>query len=439
MTDYTPKKPKGYDLSSVLNWLQKLPDAGRNLALALMGMGVALFLFGVLALQARWYYDDDGSLNLDLRIVSVSISAETPLVTRVTETATASQTPVPTSTPNEVVTYPTLTAIASQRATPAPTVPVACAFPYVPGINYPWHRYGLDFGVSNWGHSGITTRVERVRSEFAYLQQHEVKVIRWFLFADGRAAPDIDTDGHFSFDGKTFADIDRALALAEQYDLQIVFVLFDHNLLARAEIDGPTQMYGRANWVTDEAIRANLLAEAVQPLLVRYGQSDVIAGWEVMNEPEAGMAVPGGWFWSYTYPEQPIIDLHAEVVALVQRWTQHPAILGSTNVALMQSDRWAGIPFDIRTHHYYDWMRSEPAWAIDTPAEVLADVPVVLGEFPTANSRQSITGYLDNTRQLGYASAWPWSLVADDNQSDFRAVAEQYAEWHRANPCEAQP
>jgi hypothetical protein len=42
----------------------------------------------------------------------------------------------------------------------------------------------------------------------------------------------------------------------------------------------------------------------------------------------------------------------------------------------------------------------------------------VLGEFPTSGSARSCAHIVDAARAAGYASAWPWSLLADDTSTN---------------------
>jgi hypothetical protein len=56
------------------------------------------------------------------------------------------------------------------------------------GVNYPGLEYAEDFGSGPRGHVGVSSRgkYERVNSDFAPIGECGVRVVCWFLFADGR-------------------------------------------------------------------------------------------------------------------------------------------------------------------------------------------------------------------------------------------------------------
>src|SRR3989442_2554379 len=60
------------------------------------------------------------------------------------------------------------------------------------------------------------------------------------------------------------------------------------------------------------------------------------------------------------------------------------------------------------------------------------DHPVVVGEFPAANSSTAnLQQYLDTWFNNGYAGAWPWSVKAvDGNGSPNAAVFQPWATAH---------
>src|SRR5437762_12433090 len=95
---------------------------------------------------------------------------------------------------------PTLTAAGCaapqqlRRTQPGPAaLPMAGEF-FLAGVNYPWHKCGHDFGSTRWGHEGVSSRKSypEVEADFAYFEKHQVQVIRWFVFSDGRASPEFD-------------------------------------------------------------------------------------------------------------------------------------------------------------------------------------------------------------------------------------------------------
>ena len=56
------------------------------------------------------------------------------------------------------------------------------------GVNYPWRKYGQDFGRGGPVHVGMSLAEAReiVARDFVQIQNIGATVIRWFLFGDGR-------------------------------------------------------------------------------------------------------------------------------------------------------------------------------------------------------------------------------------------------------------
>lgn len=55
-----------------------------------------------------------------------------------------------------------------------------------------------------------------------------------------------------------------------------------------------------------------------------------------------------------------------------------------------------------------------------------------LGEYPTRNSQASIEQVLDLARGAGYAGAFAWSVLAQDEASDFASAGPALARWSAA-------
>ncbi|MEO0601085.1 MAG: hypothetical protein AAF211_06590, partial [Myxococcota bacterium] len=57
---------------------------------------------------------------------------------------------------------------------------------FVVGANLPWLNYGHDFGRA-WGDRGVRSSESRVRLEDDFDAMTGADVVRWFVYADGRA------------------------------------------------------------------------------------------------------------------------------------------------------------------------------------------------------------------------------------------------------------
>lgn len=366
---------------------------------------------------------------------AAAVASATPLPPTATFTPSVTATPSATPTPTATAT-PTSTPTPTHTPTPTPTSLVdsaICPFGMGMGLNYPWHRYGIDFGVSDWGYSGLATRPARVREDFAYMQAHGVRVIRWFLFGDARAAPNFNPDGSVTLEDQFYADMDVALEIAAEYDIKIMFVLFDFRLADLPRELSGIYVGGHADVIRDPALRQALRDGALRPLFERYGQHPNIIAWEVMNEPEGAMDIEEGRWLDDSVSAEQMQQFVREVVDDIHTYTVHNATIGSLNRNTLL-DYWTEIDFDIYQYHYYEYM--EPDYPVDYAASDLGlDRPVVIGEFPSATNNLSLEEYLDLFERNGYIGAFPWSLRATDPLSDFATVAEAYRAWGAARDC----
>ena len=305
------------------------------------------------------------------------------------------------------------------------------------GVNYPWHHYGHDFGDTAWGHDGVSAAAstEQVESDFAYLKSQGVRVVRWFLFADCRAAPEFDPEGNATgFDEHFYADLDAALAAAEKHDLRLMPVLLDFHLADEAKDSNGVQTGGRASMVTDSAKRKAFLDNALRPLLQRYGNRKSIVAWDVMNEPEGAMDIEGGrWVKEAVAPEAMKLFVR-DTVEYIHEYSSQQATVGSASRGMLSN--WIGSGLDLYQFHYYDKMADQ--YPLDYQcADLNLDKPCIVGEFPTKNAERTIVDYLDVILQNGYAGALPWSFRGDDDSSDFKAIASEFATWAKTHGVDA--
>lgn len=304
---------------------------------------------------------------------------------------------------------------------------------FILGVNYPWHNYGHDFGKTEWGHNGISSpeNLSILHADFEFLKNHRVNVVRWFLFADCRAAPEFDEEGKVTgFDEYFFADMDMALSIAQQHHIHLILVLLDFKIADKAEWDSGVKLYGRASLITDNEVRQSFYDHALIPLLQTYGNHPNILAWEVMNEPELAIIQAENWV-------EEAVDLSAmqsfvnEIVDHIHHYTSQQVTLGSSRRRWL--DLWTDSSLDYYQFHYYENM-TEPADDFDFPYEDLElDKPCIIGEFPTKGADLSLTHYLNTILQNRYAGAFPWSYRAGDAHSDFIAVAEEFKSWADSN------
>jgi hypothetical protein len=290
------------------------------------------------------------------------------------------------------------------------------AVPFALGANVPWIRYGGDFGANAWWPGGglaATGIPDEVRDRFHALQERGVTTFRWFLFCDGRAGINFSDAGEpLGLDDRVLPDLDAALTFASEARIQIVFTLFDFLWCAPREEAGGVNIHGRQAVIADSRLRGALLERVVCPVLDRYGRHTAVYAWDVMNEPEWALKAIG---------RRSMRTFITETVSLVRERTSKPVTVGLAGANGLDLVREAGL--DFYQVHWYDKHDAESPLARPV-ADYGLDGPLILGEFPTKGSRRTPAAILDAARDAGYAGAWFWSMLADDDASDYAAAIE---------------
>jgi hypothetical protein len=287
-------------------------------------------------------------------------------------------------------------------------------------------HYGHDFGrAAPWPHDGIrsTDSKSRLDADFAYLKSQGCSVVRWWLFGDCRATPEFDENGFVSgVEQEFFSDIDAALEIAQKHEMYIIFVLFDYLLCDTAQVVNGVKLFGRAELITVPKKREAFLENALQPLLQRYGQHPSIIAWEVINEPEWAMDIPGGGSVGELVTAE---DMHAFVqscVDVIHQNARQPVTVGSASQRWL--DEWKNRGLDFLSFHHYEQELFEPYSELG-----LGNTPCLIGEFPTQNAPMPLEEFLKASRRGGFAGALVWALNSEDEHSDFKEQASIFRSW----------
>lgn len=350
--------------------------------------------------------------------------------------------------------------------TAANLVPKYCDTWFLSGVNVPWQNtgYGADFGtVEEWGqHLYSAAQTEAM---FAELQAAGVNTVRWWVFTDGRGAPEFSANNGGTvtgLDANFLPSMASAVQLADQYDLYIVFSLWDFAMLFNdsTAFDRGEHSGGHRNLFVNSSARQSFIDNALLPMLAHpvgeytLGTHPHILAWEIMNEPE------------WTVSELDAVDSRvpqpvslaqmqrfvAELSSVIHQNSNQMVTVGSaalkwnSDTALGATGNiWADdqlAPYaadgtlDFYQIHYYHWMDGDGVnWSfsplVNSYADASLDKPTVIGEFSANedNMNQFLTGLLNN----GYAGAWSWGYEQVDAHGGWADSKAGYTTFNQNN------
>jgi hypothetical protein len=316
---------------------------------------------------------------------------------------------------------------------------------FMVGVNYPWQNFGADFGgVSKWEVAGVSRIPGTHVSLLADMKAHGADVVRWWVLPDFRSdAVVFDEAGNIvGLGGTAVADIQKALAIAGDTGVHLMFCLFSFDAFRPTSQTSGVRIESLAPIVRDPAARRALVDLVVRPLaraVQRSPQQDRLVAWDLINEPEWAMKGKNP-YGDPAYTPTPGLDPveHAQMEAFVAEVgaalkEETPGVkltLGSVGVKWAHA--WKNVGLDFYQVHWYDWL--ETRWPhVGTPESYgLGDKPVVVGEFPAAGMAGKTFYELASTWSAkGYAGALGWSYHTMD--ADDVASMKRFSE---ERPCE---
>lgn len=350
------------------------------------------------------------------------------------------------------------------------------------GINYPWLHCGWDFGPPPPGYGTREGDFELIASDLQRLAASGVRIVRWFVLADGfvygtgQAAPQ-RRGSVFRFSAEArleptfFTDFARLLRLCENTGLKLLPVLLDFHCafpgLDRHTRDASTlwlwhrgsRKGGRKAWLNGARERAARLPEGyvkggrrdllldpearerffdrvLTPLLeVSQQHAGAIYAWDLFNEPE--WVTPSN-LAERLFSRGPRVSLgtmQAFLRAGLSRIRAHgfvPTVGFARAASIHRYDRPA-LGLGLNQVHYYPVGRRarlrEPKFPNGLPCMLgeLASHPLLPQPWPDLPAtQQGPRARLLLARKLGYEAALLWSYRASDRATDpSRSAVEQ--------------
>jgi hypothetical protein len=330
------------------------------------------------------------------------------------------------------------------------------------GVNYPWLDYGWDFGLGPpaWRGDRMEPRwLGRIDDDLSRLYHLGVRIIRWFVLADGLtygtgsqapyaqvdsrawrfAPPPLGSDvlDHFARLLARFA----AFNATGQQPIQLLPVLIDFHFCHRgapvSTIEASTPdgsiadfgwvKQGRAEAITDAAQRRMFLDLALDPLLEASQQNaETIYAWELINEPDW---ITNGWHPDRRRTHPIDADAMQDFLSAGVERIRSAGFKATVGFAMLETLLASGVTADLHQFHHY------PGGARVLPADPFgADSPAILGEFATSPTDiwpelgledQSVLNRLVRTQAQGYAAALAWSFLADDRYTSWSRAVER--------------
>ncbi|WP_194085933.1 cellulase family glycosylhydrolase [Candidatus Oscillochloris fontis] len=336
---------------------------------------------------------------------------------------------------------------------------------FLSGVNVPWQSggYGADFGtVEEWGQHTYST--ERTRQMFAALQANGINTVRWWVFADGRGAPEFaSTSGGAvtGLDANTLPSMADAIKLAQEYNIRIVFNLWSFDMLL-PDSNGYTRgehASGHTDLIVNATKRASFINKALLPMLAypvpgtsyTIGTHPNVMGWDIFNEPEFGISDLGAVDPQISSPVTlaQMQRFIAEISGAIHRNSNQLTTVGSaamrwnSDVSLGATGNvWkdsALTPYDAKGYldfyqiHYYGWMNGDGVYWSYSPtlidwATAGFDKPTVIGEFPAnaGDTGYNPAGLLEKLHSNCYGGAWAWSYENVDDAGGWNDIATAF-------------
>jgi len=315
------------------------------------------------------------------------------------------------------------------------------------GINYPWYKYGWDFGTppKHWKKLDWKSIVKK---DIIELKRLGFFAMRWFILGDGLTygkgnyAPHSDPakkrqwrfDDPPELNKKFLRDFEWLLRCLQKYEMKFVPSLIDFrwclpgNPVSQNKDEASSLIQkGRVDILIDKSKWQKFFKRVLKPLLeVSKRYRSVILAWELINEPEC------------------IVKESRVTFSDIKEFLK--AGIGRINAAGFASTigfaRWesltqwdsAGLGVTLHQFHYYPQPTLKPAENKLHPHRFASEFPCFIGEFATTTDEypgeyiyywpeldldQSVYAKLILIEKKKYPYAFLWSMRAKDKATEW--------------------
>ncbi|MGB2662014.1 MAG: hypothetical protein WBD04_06490 [Candidatus Omnitrophota bacterium] len=285
------------------------------------------------------------------------------------------------------------------------------------GANLPWGNYGFDIGLGANGesHEGFSTPAKRAEL-LRKLSPWKGGYVRVFLFCDLRSGITFDGSGMPTGFTKTgsinhvFDDMDALVEAAEMLGIKLFAVLLDRTVADGVLDESGYPVGEHPDLITDPAKRAALLT-LIADFVRRYANNDVIAAWDVMNEPSICVEKTG-----ITIPQ--IEAFLAAIVDMIRIEDPNTKVtVGAKNRGT--ASYWTGLDLHFYSIHYYDYMSAD--YPLDEAVSM--DKPVIYTEVEPTNILWKIKQIYEESEAEG-AFFWEDAVFVIPNAQDIHGWDE---------------
>jgi hypothetical protein len=315
------------------------------------------------------------------------------------------------------------------------------------GINYPWFKYGWDFGKAalGWVKSGWKSTVKK---DICELRKLGIFAMRWFILGDGRNygkgvhAPHEDRykKGQWRFDEppaltKQFLrDFEWVLKTLSTYKMQLLPSLIDFRwCFPGSSLSNPRGKSfsfikgGRIDILIDERKYKIFFEKVLKPLLgVSIKYKEAIFAWELINEPE--------WIVKKTTVTYDWIKNFLKTGIGIINKAGFRSTIGFAHYDSLKE--WDSIGLGVSLHQFHYYPGSLKISTLDKLRlhKYSERYPCFIGEFssseeefpdyyiyrwPELGDEQSIYAKIKLIEAKGYPYAFLWSMRAKDRATNW--------------------